>query len=544
MTSSIRIPSSRVPLAPLVAFALLLGAFSALAQPEAGQIVAISGRVVAVGADQAERILALGSAVFVGDHVRTERGARAQLFLLDETTISLGEESYLAIDQYVYEGKPDKDVSSLRFLRGVIRNVTGRITEANPARFQVRTGKAVIGVRGCDILFDLLPELEQIHVLEVPPRRFILVDADYRPGSQPDRHVRKSFEIKSAGQTVQLFDAGTHRRLPTPPDAVPSLLRKLEFSRRSAPASSRHSSPNGASDAAPSSEGEPAPAPDSANAPSAGQNAPPPAGLLSPSIMEFSPSAPTVDDVVVSSPAVNPNPTPPPQSSSQTQTPSPSPSPDPSPSPSPDPDPDPNPDPGPGPGPGPDVLVQTTKATGTDWSWGIWETAVTHKPDSFFAQGNALSPNSIDAIVARPQYYHLRGLGQAGAIVSREGSQNVFIDGTVDFYIKLGNSQIYDWNGAFAMGVGGPVSLAFAAEGNMGPDRNLHGQAKEDYILVVPGSVFSHGSLTQNHVDGRLVGNDSLPLPITGVLGRFQFEHGPGNPSVSGAYGTDLVDSP
>ena len=105
-------------------------------------------------------------------------------------------------------------------------------------------------------------------------------------------------------------------------------------------------------------------------------------------------------------------------------------------------------------------------------------------------------------------------------------------------------NQIYDWNGAYSMGAGGPVSLSFTAEGNRGPDRNLHGQAKNDYVLVVPGSVFAQSSLTHNHVDGRLVGDSTLVVPITGVLGRFQFEHGPGNPSVSGAYGTDLVDTP
>ena len=198
MTSSRLVPPPRGSAAGLALLALLLAAAPAAARPEAGHVIALSGRVVASADHQPERVLALRSPVFVGDHIQTAPGARAQLFLLDDTTLSLGENSHMVIDEYVFTGQPQEDLSSLRFLRGVIRNVTGRITEANPARFQVRTGKAVIGVRGCDLLFDLQPDAEHIHVLEVPPGRRIIVDADYHPRAQPDLHIQQRFEIPQA----------------------------------------------------------------------------------------------------------------------------------------------------------------------------------------------------------------------------------------------------------------------------------------------------------------------------------------------------------
>ena len=556
----------------IAVLSLLLGAASAFGLTEAGQIIALAGRVVATNANQAERELALRSPVYVGDHIRSFRGARAQVFLLDDTTISLGEESYMVIDAFVYEAKPKEDVSSLRFLRGVIRNVTGRITQANPSRFQVKTGKAVIGVRGCDILFDVQPEVEQIHVLEVPPKRQIIVDADYRPRNKPDLHIQKRHEIKRAGRTVQLFDTGETRQLATPPSEIQHLMRRLG----PPPEDDSMPDPNPAGQ-----QDDPNPDPTDPGAQETGEATDP---SPMPSVNPATPQDSQTDEVIVDRPvtpqdifASPPDPFSSSSMPSSTSGPNsnldpsfgptpeldPTPSPVPDPSPTPDPGPDPDPDPGPGPGPGPDPdpapdpdpgpnpdpgqnpdhLVQQLKASGTDWEWGIWETSLDHTPKSFYANVNALTPNEISSIMVGATKYHLQGIGLAGAIVYQEGAPNVYIQGAADFYIAIGQSWGPAWSAVFSLGMGGPVSLAFNVDGSIGPDRVLHGQVRPtqaDYALTIPGGVFYGDTLAVNQVNGVLVGNSSLANPITGVVGNFQFRHGPTGPKLDGVYGTDL----
>jgi len=568
MTSSRPLFSLRHRIAMgMVLLFVVFGGASAFALTEAGQIIALTGRVVATDVNQAERELALRSPVYVGDRIQTTPGARAQVFLLDDTTISLGEESYMVIDEFVFEGKPQEDVSSLRFLRGVIRNVTGRITQANPSRFQVKTGKAVIGVRGCDILFDIQPEVEQIHVLEVPPGRQIIVDADYRPRSQPDRHIQKRHEINQAGRTVQLFDTGENRQIPTPPSALRGLMQRLGPVSPSDP-----EPPSGEADQGdappPGTTGSDLPSPTvggqdplSASIPSSAQmddiiiDRPTSTEEVFVTSQEPSSSSSASETVSDSNSTIDPTPQP---------SPTPSPTPVPEPNPTPDPGPDPNPDPGPGPGPGPtpdpgpgpipdpgpepdpDPTLQVQKAFGRDWEWGVWETSIDHTPKSLYANVHALAPDTVSSIMVGAIKYHLQGIGQAGAIVYREGLPNVLIQGSVDFYIAIGQSWGPAWSAVFNLGGSpSPVSLRFNVDGSIGPDRVLHGQVRPtqaDYALTIPGGVFYGDTLAVNQVNGVLVGDPSLTIPITGVAGNFQFRHAPTGPKLDGVYGADLVN--
>ena len=555
MTSSRPLFSLRHRIAMgMVLLFFVCGVTSAFALTEAGQIIALTGRVVATDANQAERELALRSPVYVGDRIQTAPGARAQVFLLDDTTVSLGEESYMVIDEFVFEGKPQEDVSSLRFLRGVIRNVTGRITQANPSRFQVKTGKAVIGVRGCDILFDIQPEVEQIHVLEVPHGLQIIVDADYRPRNQPDRHIQKRHEIKESGRTVQLFDTGENRQIPTPPSALRGLMQRL--------------GPVLPSDPQPPS-GEagqvnfPTPEPTGsgvANPVVGGQDPLNPATSPGTQIDAIIVDRPILTEEVFDTPqepsssssgpeaapdansAIVPNlqPSPAPDS---TLDPEPFPTPDPGPDPTPDPGPGPIPDPGPE--PNPDPHIQVGKAVGTDWDWGLWQTTIESKPLSLYANANVLSQSTVNNLMVGGTKYYLDGTGRAGAIVQEEGVPNVFIEGTAYIHVKIGRSFAPEWRGTFDLAPGGAVSLNFTVPSGspIGPDRVLHGQVGPspcDYQLTTPGGVFHSDSLAINQVNGVLVGDSSLPFPITGVAGNFQFRHGPTGPKLEGVYGTDL----
>ena len=532
MTTS-RITASRRLIASLLGlYFLLSGAAISLGLTEAGQIIALSGRVVATDANQAERVLAIRSPVYVGDHIQTKPGGRAQVFLLDDTTISLGEESYMVIDEYVYAGKPQEDSSSMRFLRGVIRNVTGRITAANPSRFHVKTGKAVIGVRGCDILFDIQPDAEKIHVLELPPGRQITVDAEYHPQGQPDRVIKKSFEIKQAGYTVLLLDSGEARQTPTSAGDIRGLMRLLDGAPQPAPASSSVGEEPSRADVAP----PPPPPPVSASPLPGGAAEEPAVALEGISPIGVATTQDTgTEDIVVDRPWV--------QSEEELVVPDPQPTPPPSP-PKPEPTPEPIvvPDPQPDPAPGPVVenLVQKPVASGMNWNWGVWGTEVTHKPQAMYLNAHLLPPATVDHWVSGVVQYNLQGVGRAGAIVFEDRKPNLYIEGNVTFHLTLGNG-LSTWNGLYSLGNSGGDSLSFTAGGTIHADHVLHGQAQNDYALVIDGRTFCHDTLVGNSVNGNLLGNPNPVAPVTGAAGRLQFDHGPAGPKIDGVYGVDFT---
>lgn len=130
-----------------IAAACLLGAGLAHAASAAGKIgvtAAVQNEVQGIAAGDA-RALAAGSQVFEDETIRTGAKSMAQLLFLDETTLSVGPQSEVKLDKFVYSPSSGRGDVVLSATKGAFRFITG---SQNPTNYRLNTAIATIGVRG------------------------------------------------------------------------------------------------------------------------------------------------------------------------------------------------------------------------------------------------------------------------------------------------------------------------------------------------------------------------------------------------------------
>jgi hypothetical protein len=138
---------------------ILLAAAPAFAQQPtpAGRIKIVSGSVVIVRASGQVAAQA-GQSVFQADTLRTGADGRIGVTLEDDTRISLGPDSEVRLDRFVY--KPAEGLLGfvLRVSRGVAAYVSGRIAKLAPDATRLETPAAIVGVRGTTVAIRVLPK--------------------------------------------------------------------------------------------------------------------------------------------------------------------------------------------------------------------------------------------------------------------------------------------------------------------------------------------------------------------------------------------------
>src|SRR5205085_2615284 len=116
---------------------------SSLAEPNIGVASATKNQVRGILGD-ATRDVSSGDEVFSNETVRTGAGSVAQLLFLDQTNLSLGPQSEVKLDRFVYSPNRGGKLT-IEAGRGAFRFITGSQTSAN---YTVKTPLATIGVRG------------------------------------------------------------------------------------------------------------------------------------------------------------------------------------------------------------------------------------------------------------------------------------------------------------------------------------------------------------------------------------------------------------
>ena len=110
--------------------------------------------IIAVGigkiSNQLNESLTTGSKLYFGDSIITEAASSAQVLLMDQTTLTIGESSELVIDEFVYDPqtKIGKIISSVKI--GTVKIITGEISKTNPDNLEIKTPTGSIGARGTE----------------------------------------------------------------------------------------------------------------------------------------------------------------------------------------------------------------------------------------------------------------------------------------------------------------------------------------------------------------------------------------------------------
>jgi len=100
--------------------------------------------------------LSVGSELLEGDLVRTGAGSRLVIRFDDTSSLTLGENAEVAIDAMIYEpaGRtPELGTQSLKFVQGVFRYVSGKVSKSMPDQVALSTPVATIGIRGTEFVF-------------------------------------------------------------------------------------------------------------------------------------------------------------------------------------------------------------------------------------------------------------------------------------------------------------------------------------------------------------------------------------------------------
>jgi hypothetical protein len=97
----------------------------------------------------------VGTALYRGDQIRTGKPGAVGIVLGDDTTISAGSSSELALNDYLFDPNNGKFALAVRMLKGTFSYITGQIGKLAPDTVKVRTPDATIATRGTKVLIEV-----------------------------------------------------------------------------------------------------------------------------------------------------------------------------------------------------------------------------------------------------------------------------------------------------------------------------------------------------------------------------------------------------
>jgi hypothetical protein len=140
------IPASLAWAAALLGLALCVSSAGEASAQNVGNVDAVNPRSTGTPPGGSERSLSIGTSVLHREVVRTNSVGTAQITFNDKTTLSIGRNSTVTIDRFVYDPQTNAGQFTAHFTKGVMRFVGGEVSHHSGA--EVITPVAAIGVRG------------------------------------------------------------------------------------------------------------------------------------------------------------------------------------------------------------------------------------------------------------------------------------------------------------------------------------------------------------------------------------------------------------
>lgn len=115
---------------------------------QAGVSAAVRGEVLLARAQAVGRQVESGEAILLGDAIESGPQGVLQVLLLDESVLSLGPDSRIEIDKFIYDPASQGGSMTMRMTSGAMRFVAGKIASGDPADMEIVTTVGTIGIRG------------------------------------------------------------------------------------------------------------------------------------------------------------------------------------------------------------------------------------------------------------------------------------------------------------------------------------------------------------------------------------------------------------
>ena len=124
--------------------ALLVG-LPAVSKEEIGVASAVNKNTSDLTLEEERKLVQAGYKIIQNHTLETDAIGRAALLLIDGTSLSIGPDSSVTLDKFIYN--PETVEGSLEVSsRGLLRLVGGKVTKKRPAL--IRTNSATVGIRG------------------------------------------------------------------------------------------------------------------------------------------------------------------------------------------------------------------------------------------------------------------------------------------------------------------------------------------------------------------------------------------------------------
>ena len=139
----------------LVAVAALAIAGTAAAD-DAGRVKILKGAVTIERAGQSLPAT-VGMRLQEGDIVKTGRDGSAGVTFNDDSLLSIGPDSTLAIDRFAFDSTTHAGRFDASLRQGTLSAVSGKIAKQSPEAMKVRTPSTILGVRGTEFVVRAAP---------------------------------------------------------------------------------------------------------------------------------------------------------------------------------------------------------------------------------------------------------------------------------------------------------------------------------------------------------------------------------------------------
>lgn len=133
-------------LAPLLASLSVVGLFSHAAAQNSGRVGAVNLEATGTPPGAGTRTLTIGTNIIYKERVQTSSQGSTQIMFPDTSTLNVGRNSNIVIDEYVYDPNAGTGKMVATISKGMMRFVGGQISHT--AGVTVNTPVATLGIRG------------------------------------------------------------------------------------------------------------------------------------------------------------------------------------------------------------------------------------------------------------------------------------------------------------------------------------------------------------------------------------------------------------
>ena len=134
-----------------VALLLALLPYTARAADPIGQIKTADGPVT-VERSGAGQPIAVGDHVFQADTIVTAAGGSVGITFVDNSMMSLGPDSRLALDKFQFDTTTHEGEFDSSLQKGTLAVKSGQIVKQTPEAMHIKTPAALLGVRGTEFV--------------------------------------------------------------------------------------------------------------------------------------------------------------------------------------------------------------------------------------------------------------------------------------------------------------------------------------------------------------------------------------------------------